>query len=145
MECVVESVQGAPDRGNDRFGVAIREGNKPPRRRTFHLAEVIPRIQQWFDGATEWGDHRRGQLARYWRSATSEGEEAMNHGENDQEVQGSAGEEAEASCTYCGRALDDSEGVSRDITCRYQSRAPTEGLCMSAACFNERNTSREST
>ena len=141
----MENVQGASDRGDDRFGVAIRQGNGPPRRRTFRLTEITPRIQQRFDGATEWGANRQGQLARFLRSAISDGEEAMNHGENDQEVQGSAGEEAEASCTYCGRALDDSEGVSRDITCRYQSRAPTEGLCMSAACFNERNTSREST
>ena len=64
------------------------------------------------DGATEWGAHRRRQLARYWRSAISEGEEARNHGENVPQVQGSAGEEAEASCTYCGRALDDSKGGS---------------------------------
>ena len=91
MECVVKNVQGASERGDDRFGVAIREGNRPPRRKTFRLTEIIPRIQQRFDGAAEWGAHRRGQLARYWRSAISEEDEAMNHGENDQQVQGGAG------------------------------------------------------
>ena len=137
----MENVQGASDRGDDRFGVAIRQGNGPPRRRTFRLTEITPRIQQRFDGATEWGANRQGQLARFLRSAISDGEEAMNHGENDQQVQGSAGEESEASRTYCGRALDDSEGGSGE--CGYPCRAPTEGLCTSAACLNERNTSRE--
>ena len=38
----------------------------------------------------------------------------MNHVENDQQVQGSAGEETEASCTYCDRAPADSERGSGD-------------------------------
>ena len=64
MECVVENVPSTFDRGDDRFGVAIREGNEPPRRRTFRLPAIIPGIQKRFDSATEWGAHRRGQLAR---------------------------------------------------------------------------------
>ena len=114
MECAIENAQAASDTGDDRFGVGIREGNGLPRQRTFRLTEVIPRIQPRFDGATEWCAHRRGQLARYWRSAISEGEKARNHGEKDQQVQGSAGEEAESWCTDCGRALDDSEVGSGD-------------------------------
>ena len=61
-ECVVENVQGASDRGDDRFRVAIREGNGLPHRRTFRLTQV-PRVHQRYDGATEWSVYRRGQLA----------------------------------------------------------------------------------
>ena len=64
MECAVENKQGASDGVDDRFGVAIREGNGPPRWRTFRLTEIIPRIQQRFDGVTEWDAHRQGQVAR---------------------------------------------------------------------------------
>ena len=39
-ECAVENVQGASDRGDDRFGVATREGNGPPRRRTFRFTDT---------------------------------------------------------------------------------------------------------
>ena len=90
MECVVENVQGTFDKGDNGFGVAIREGNGPLCRRTFRLTEIKLMMEQRFDGATEWGAHRRGQLARYWRSAISEGE--VNHGENDQQEQASAAE-----------------------------------------------------
>ena len=124
----MKNVQGASDSGDDRFGVAIREGNGPPRRRTFRLTEIIPRIQQRFDGATEWGAHRRGQLARYWRSAISDGEEARNHAENDQQVQENAGEEVEASYTYYGRVFDDSKGGSGDNHVRVPVPYPRGGF-----------------
>ena len=58
----MENVQGASDRGDDRFRVAIREGNGLPHRRTFRLTQV-PRVHQRYDGATEWSVYRRGQLA----------------------------------------------------------------------------------
>ena len=59
IECVTENVQSASDRGDDQFRVAIREGNGLPRRRTFRLTEITPRIQLRFDGVTEWDAHRR--------------------------------------------------------------------------------------
>ena len=111
--------------GDDRFGVAIREGNGPPRWRTFLLTQIPPPVHQRYDGATEWGAHRRGQLAKYRRSAISEVEEVANQRENDQRVERRAVKEAEASCTYCGRALDDSTGESGEnhmrvpVTCPY--------------------------
>ena len=43
-ECVMEKVQGACDRGDDRFGVDAREGNGQPRRRESYLMEILPRI-----------------------------------------------------------------------------------------------------
>ncbi|CAN0497336.1 unnamed protein product, partial [Laminaria digitata] len=67
-ECAVEYVQGASDRGDGWFGAAIREGNGPPRRRAFRVTDILPRLHLRFDGATEWGVLRRGQLARSWRS-----------------------------------------------------------------------------
>ena len=42
--CAVESTEGAASRGDDRFGVAIRGGTGSPRRRTFLLAEIVPKI-----------------------------------------------------------------------------------------------------
>lgn len=42
-----------------------------------------------------------------------------------QRVEGEEGEEAEASYTCCGQALDDLAGT---ITCGYQSRHPHGGL-----------------
>ena len=62
--CTVENVQGVSGREYDRFGVVIRERDGPPRRRTFRLIDILPRIHQRYDGATKWGVHRRGQLAR---------------------------------------------------------------------------------
>ena len=59
MVCVVENVQCASERGDDQFGVVVRKGYGSPRRRTFHLTEIIPRIQQRFNGATEWGGHTK--------------------------------------------------------------------------------------
>ena len=69
----------------------------------------------------------------------------MNHVENDQQVQGSAGEETEASCTYCDRAPADSERGSGDNHMRVPVPRPRGELCTSAACLNERNTWREGT
>ena len=134
----------------------LRQGRRPIRgsnkeRKGANQSENVPPDGDSIEhtttiyGATEWGAHRRGQLARYWRPAISEGGEAMNQGENIQHVHGTAGEEAEASCTYCGRALDDSEGGQGTITCGYLSPAPTQGLCTSSAYLNERVTSREGT
>ena len=60
-EYAVENIQGASDRGDDRFGVPIGRGDGPPRRRTFRLTEIVPRVYHIYDGATEWGVHRRGQ------------------------------------------------------------------------------------
>ena len=79
----------------------VRRGNctenGPPRRGTFLLKQILPRVHQPYDGPTEWETHRRGQLAGVWRSAISEVEEAANQGENGQQVEGKAGEEAKSS------------------------------------------------
>ena len=112
----------------------------PPRRRTFRLTEIVPRVCQRYGGATEWGVRRLGHLARLWRSAISEVEEATNLGEN-QQAEGRATDEAEAGCPYFAMALENSVGGS--ITCGYPSRAPTEGLYASVACWNERIALRE--
>ena len=48
MERVVENVQGTSDRGDDRFGVAIRKGKGPTSRRTFRLTVILSSTQQRF-------------------------------------------------------------------------------------------------
>lgn len=68
----MDDVRGTSDSRDDRFAVSIMEGNGPPRRRMLPLAELPPRIHQRCDGGTEWGAHRRGQLARFRPSAISE-------------------------------------------------------------------------
>ncbi|CAN0533357.1 unnamed protein product, partial [Laminaria digitata] len=93
-ECAVENVQGASDRGDDRFGVVIREGNGPLRRRAFRLTDIIPRLHQRFDGVTQWGVLRRRQLARSWRSAISEEEEEAPNLTQNQQARRRAREEA---------------------------------------------------
>ena len=65
-------------------------------------------------GETELGARRRGQLTIYWWSPISEVEEPANQSENDQQVVGRAGGEAEASYTYDGQAMDDFAGESGD-------------------------------
>ena len=75
QECVAENTRGASDRGDDRFGVAIREETRPLRRRTFRLKERMPRIHQPNDGVTEWRAHRRRQFAVFRQSATFEVQE----------------------------------------------------------------------
>ena len=72
-ECAVDTVQGASGSGGDRLEMTIRGRNEPPRRRTFRLTEILPRLPQRVDGATDWGIHRRGQLAKSWRSAIFRG------------------------------------------------------------------------
>ena len=42
--CAIESATGADGREDDRFGVAIRGGTGVPRRRTFRLTAIVPRI-----------------------------------------------------------------------------------------------------
>ena len=78
-ECTVENVQAALDRGDDRLRVAISERSGPPRRRTFCLITKLPSIHQRYDGATEWGVHRRRQIMTV---ANSEVEEAANLGDS---------------------------------------------------------------
>ena len=107
---------------------------------------ILPRLHQRFDGATGWGIHRRGQLARSRRSAISEEEEAANP---DQHRAGREREEA-------GRGRRQRQHVrtadwlwktrqtgQETVTSGYLSRAPTEGLCTSVACWNERIALRE--
>ena len=42
--CAVESGAGADGRGDDQFGVAIRDGTGVSRRRTFRFTAIVPRI-----------------------------------------------------------------------------------------------------
>ena len=135
-DCVVENIQGGSDRGDYQFGVAIRERDGPPRRRTFRLIEILPRIRQPYDGGTEWGVHRRRQLERSWRSAIAEVEEAAKLGKN-QHVEGRAREEGEAACTYRGLALDNSAGGSGDNHMRVPVPCPHGGF-LHVSCMSER-------
>ena len=107
--CAVESAEGAASRRDDRFGVAIRGGTGPARRKTFLLVEIVPRIHLRCDRYTDRGTHQQRQLI-LWRSLNSDGEEVANRDEGAQHVQGERGDDAEASCTYCGRALDEYDG-----------------------------------
>ena len=86
--CAVESAEGAASRGDDRFGVAIRGRTGPPRRRTFLLAEIVPRIHLRYDRSTDRGTHQQLQLEILWRSLNSDGEEVANRDEGGQHVQG---------------------------------------------------------
>ena len=61
----------------------------------------------------------------------------MNHSESDQQVQGSAGVEVEASCTYCGRARDDSKGGAGDNHMRVPIPCPHGGY-VHVCCMLER-------
>lgn len=42
--CTMESTEGPESRGDDRFGLAARGGAGSPRRRTFHPAEILLKI-----------------------------------------------------------------------------------------------------
>ena len=64
---------GGLRQGRRSVGGTHRRGGGLPRRRTFRFTEIVPRVCPRYDGATEWDVHRRGQLARSWRSAISEG------------------------------------------------------------------------
>lgn len=139
---VVNTVQGASDRGEGRFAVTIKEGSGPPVG-NFVLTEILSKVHQRYDGVTEWTAYRGVELARIFRSTNSEVWKAVNQGDNNQHEERRPGEEAEASCNYCGGALDDSAGRSRDNVQGYQSRPPTGGWCTSAPCWSERTSSRE--
>lgn len=115
----MENVHRASDRVDDWFGVSTIEGSGPPRRRTFIPTAILPRIHQRYDGAPEWGLYRRGQLTLFRWSGISEVEEAANQAENGRHVEGTVGEEAEASGTYCSLTLADSSGGSRDSHIRW--------------------------
>ena len=52
-ECAAKTMQGASDRGEDWFRVAIEGGDGPSRRRTYRLTEIVQRIYQGCAGATE--------------------------------------------------------------------------------------------
>ena len=82
--------------------------------RAFLLTEIVPRIHIWCDHATDRGAHQQRQLEILWQSVNSDVEEVANRHENDQYLHGGTEDDAEASCTYCGRALDDSAGESGD-------------------------------
>ena len=71
MRCAKENAEGAANRGDDRFGVVIRERTGSLRRRTFHLTEILPRIHIRFDRATAEGAHHQQQLEILWRSMAS--------------------------------------------------------------------------
>ena len=101
---------------------------------------ILPRLHQRFDGATGWGIHRRGQLARSRRSAISEEEEAANP---DQHREGRASEKAETACTHCGLALQDSAQGSGDNHMGVPVPCPHGRLCTSVACWNERIAARK--
>ena len=112
--CATESAEGADERGDDRFGVFVRGGTGPSRRRTFYFSETLPRIHRRYDRAIAEGAHHQQQLEILWRSLTSGNEETADQGEGCQPVQGGGKEDGEESCTYCGRALDDFAGESED-------------------------------
>ena len=60
--CAVESAAGAAGRGDDRFGVAIRDGTGVSCRRTFRLTALVPRIHMRYDRTTLDGAHQQRQL-----------------------------------------------------------------------------------
>ena len=100
-------------------------------------------VYQRYDGATEWGVHRRGQLSRSWRSVILEGEEPPKFNEN-RRAEGRAREEAAIASTHCELDLENSaRGVGGQAYAGYPSHAPSGGLCASVACWNERVALRE--
>ena len=136
LECAVEDLQWGSDSGDDRLGVAIREGDRSPCRRTFRLIEILPRTYQIYDGATEWGARRRGQLSRSWRSAISEREEAANKNEN-KTGDGMAREGEKIVCTYCRLSLEKSARESRDSHMQVPILWP-HGESVHVSCMLER-------
>ena len=71
----VESAERVADRGDDRFGVAMRGGTGPPRRRAFLLTAIVPRIHMRYDRAIGRGARQQRQLEILWRSVNSDVEE----------------------------------------------------------------------
>ena len=120
---------GGLRQGDDRFGVATREGDGPPRRRAFRLTDIPPRLHQRFDGATEWGVLRTGQLARSWRFAIPE--------EEDQQTGRWEREEAETTCTYCRLALAELTAGSGNIHRRIPVPCPHGGFVHSSCMLEQ--------
>ena len=75
----------------------------------------------------------------------SDAEEVVNRHEGNQHVNGRRGDDAEPSCTYCGRDLHDlaQESEAATATYGYSSRVATEDLCTHTACRTRWITSRE--
>ncbi|CAN0588523.1 unnamed protein product, partial [Laminaria digitata] len=84
----------------------------------------------------EWGVLRRGQLARSWRSAILEEEEAPDLTQN-QQTGRRAREEAETACTYCGLVLAELTAGSGNIHMRVPVPCPHGGFVHSS-CMLER-------
>ena len=76
--CDVGSAAGADGRGDDRLGLAIRDGTGVSRRRTFRPTVIVPKIHMRYDRATPDGAHQQRQLEILWRSLTSGLEEAAS-------------------------------------------------------------------
>ena len=108
--CAVEGAAGADGRGDDRFGVAIRDGTGVSRRRTFRLTAIVPRMHMRYDRTTPNGAYQQRQSETLWRSLSSGVEEAASQGEGGQDVERGLEESEELWCTYCGRPLDNSSG-----------------------------------
>lgn len=119
----VESAEKAAGRGDDRFGVVLRGGTGSFRRRTFHLTEMLPRTHLRYDRGTDLGARRHRQLGILWAIGDfSSVEGVANQGENGQHVKRGEEEDPEASCTQCGRPLNDSAGTSEDTHVRVPVR-----------------------
>ena len=82
--------------------------------RVFLHTEIVPRIHMRYDRAIGRGARQQRQLEILWRSVNSDVEEVANRQEGDQRVNGGRGDDAETSCTYCGRDMVDSAGESGD-------------------------------
>ena len=98
--------------------MAFRGGTGPSRRRALLVTEIVPRIHVRYDRATDRGAHHQRRLEILGRSVDSDVKENADQHEGDQHVHGGWGDDAEASCTYCRRALDDSAGESGDSKVR---------------------------
>ena len=98
------------------------------------------------DGATEWGAHRRGQLARYLAvSDLGGGASRELHAKTTHRHKGVRERRQKRRALIVVGHLRTWKGGRGTLTCRYPSLAPTECLCTSAGCWSEQNTSREST
>ena len=114
----VESAAGTDGRGDDRFGVAIRDGTGAPRRRTFRLTAIVLRIHMRYDRTTPDGAHQQRQLEPSWRSLTSGVEEAASQGEGSQDVERGLEESEKFWCSYYGWRLNISRGESGEDDAR---------------------------
>ena len=132
--CAVESVAGADGRGDDRFGIAIRDGTLVPRRRTFRLTAIVPTIHMRYDRTTPEGAHQQRQLETSWPSLTSGVEEASSQGEGGQDVERGLEESANFGAhTAVGLWITLVESPGKTAL-EYPYRAPMKALCTPAAC-----------